>query len=129
MIITVILLLILGGVFLLGFNEAVGVAIPLVAVYLLLNAVVVAAGFAHVFSDPSLIAGWTDRLLASAGGGPMDLIGPAVIAFPLLVLGLSGFETGVAMMPLIKATGDSPEQVWRPGSGTPASCSPRRRSS
>ena len=110
-IITVILLLILGGVFLLGFNEAVGVAIPLVAVYLLLNAAVVAAGFAHVLSEPSLITGWTDRLLASAGGGPMDLIGPAVIAFPLLVLGLSGFETGVSMMPLIKATGDSPEEV------------------
>jgi hypothetical protein len=110
-IITVILLLILGGVFLLGFNEAVGVAIPLVAVYLLLNAAVVAAGFVHIFSEPSLISGWTDRLLASSSGGPMELIGPAVIAFPLLVLGLSGFETGVSMMPLIKATGDTPEEV------------------
>lgn len=110
-IITVILLLILGGVFLLGFNEAVGVAIPLVAVYLLLNAAVVAAGFAQVLSDPSLITGWTDRLLTSAGGGAAGLIGPALIAFPLLVLGLSGFETGVSMMPLIKATGANPEEL------------------
>ena len=110
-IITVVLLLILGGVFLLGFNEAVGVAIPLVAIYLLLNAAVVVAGFMHLAADPSLVTGWMDRLLASTGGGPAGLIGPAVVAFPLLVLGLSGFETGVSMMPLIKATGTTPEEL------------------
>ncbi|MBT2568441.1 APC family permease [Arthrobacter sp. ISL-85] len=109
-IITVVLLLILGGVFLLGFNEAVGVAIPLVAIYLLLNAAVVVAGFVHLAADPSLVSGWTDRLLSSSGG-PMGLVSPAVLAFPLLVLGLSGFETGVSMMPLIKATGTTPDEV------------------
>ncbi|TQJ40734.1 hypothetical protein FBY33_2818 [Arthrobacter sp. SLBN-112] len=108
--ITVILLLILGGVFLLGFNEAVGVAIPLVAIYLLLNAAVVVAGFVHLAADPSLVSGWTDRLLSS-GGGPLGLVSPAIIAFPLLVLGLSGFETGVSMMPLIKANGTTPDEV------------------
>jgi hypothetical protein len=103
--ITVVLLLILGGVFLLGFREAVVVAIPLVAVFLLLNAVVVAVGLYHVFTAPGVLTGWTSAL-ASRGG----VLGPAVLAFPLLVLGLSGFETGVSMMPLIAADGQTAEQ-------------------
>jgi hypothetical protein len=103
--ITVVLLLILGGVFLLGFREAVVVAIPLVAVFLLLNAVVVVVGLYHVFTAPGVLAGWTSAL-ASRGG----VLGPAVLAFPLLVLGLSGFETGVSMMPLIAADGQTAEQ-------------------
>jgi hypothetical protein len=103
--ITVVLLLILGGVFLLGFREAVVVAIPLVAVFLLVNAVVVVVGLYHVFTAPGVLTGWTSAL-ASRGG----VLGPAVLAFPLLVLGLSGFETGVSMMPLIAADGQTAEQ-------------------
>ena len=107
--ITVVLLLILGGVFLLGFTEAVVVAIPLVAVFLLLNAAVVAVGLVDVFTEPGALIGWIDRL-TSGGGGVGDILGPAVVAFPLLVLGLSGFETGVSMMPLVAAAGESAEQ-------------------
>jgi hypothetical protein len=109
---TIGLLLVLGGVFLLGFTEAVVVAIPLVSIFLLLNAVVVAVGVADVLADPAALSRWTDRL-ASGGGGFGSLIGPALAAFPLLVLGLSGFETGVSMMPLVAAPGRTPEEQLR----------------
>ncbi|WP_435809470.1 amino acid transporter [Streptomyces iakyrus] len=105
---TVALLLILGGVFLLGFSEAVKVAIPLVAVFLALNAVVIGVGVAHVLTDPDAWSAWTGSLTDLGGFG--DLAGPALLAFPLLVLGLSGFETGVSMMPLVAADGADAEQ-------------------
>ncbi|MCW2701375.1 MAG: amino acid transporter [Blastococcus sp.] len=106
---TVVLLLVLGGVFLLGFTEAVVVAIPLVAVFLLLNAVVVVVGIADIVADPGALSDWTDRL-TSGGSGLGGVVGPALAAFPLLVLGLSGFETGVSMMPLVEASGRTPEE-------------------
>ena len=106
---TIVLLLVLGGVFLLGFTEAVVVAIPLVAVFLLLNAVVVVVGLVDVFTDPGALAGWTDAL-ATGGVSFGAILGPALVAFPLLVLGLSGFETGVSMMPLVAADGRTDEE-------------------
>ncbi|MFJ8085414.1 amino acid transporter [Streptomyces sp. NPDC096205] len=109
---TVALLLVLGGVFLLGFSEAVGIAIPLVAVFLVLNAVIIGVGLAHVFTTPGAWSSWTDALV-DGGTGAGDLLGPALLAFPLLVLGLSGFETGVSMMPLVAAQGDDDEQRLR----------------
>ncbi len=99
-VITVVLLLVLGGVFLLGFSEAVGVAIPLVAAFLALNAVIVVVGLVEVFSTTGAWSAWIDGLTREG-----DFIGPAILAFPLLVLGLSGFETGVSMMPLVAADG------------------------
>ncbi|GGK70367.1 amino acid transporter [Mangrovihabitans endophyticus] len=102
--ITITLLLILGFVFLLGFNEAVGVAIPLVAAFLGLNAVITVVGFVDVFTVPGAFSTWTGALTTSHGG-VAGALGPAVLAFPALVLGLSGFETGVSMMPLIAARG------------------------
>src|SRR4051795_13667262 len=90
--ITIGLLLILGFVFLLGFSEAVQVAIPLVVVFLGLNAVIIVVGLVDVFSTPGALSAWVDALSAH-GTGFGDLIGPSVLAFPALVLGLSGFET------------------------------------
>ena len=107
--ITVGFLVLLGGVFLLGFSEAVNVAIPLVAVFLVLNAVVIAVGVVDVFTTPGAWSAWTHALTDGAGGLG-TLVGPALLAFPLLVLGLSGFETGVSMMPLITSDGADEEQ-------------------
>lgn len=101
--VTVVLLLVLGGVFLLGFREAVAVAVPLVAVFLALNTVIVVDGLAGIATDPGTLADWTAAL--TAGGGPGEVAVTAVLAFPLLVLGLSGFETGVSMMPLVAGAG------------------------
>jgi hypothetical protein len=108
--ITVVMLLILGGVFLLGFSEAVAVAIPLVGVFLLLNAVIIGTGIYDAVTQPGAVAAWIGSL-GSFGGGFGNIAGPAILAFPLLVLGLSGFETGVSMMPLVKASGSTPEEM------------------
>jgi amino acid transporter len=107
--ITLVLLAVLGAVFLAGFREAVRIAIPLVVGYLLLNAVVVMVGFVQIAGDPGLLSGWREALTAT-NGGLGGTLRTAVLAFPLLVLGLSGFETGVSMMPLVKAEGRSDEE-------------------
>jgi amino acid transporter len=107
--ITLVLLAVLGAVFLAGFREAVRIAIPLVVGYLLLNAVVVVVGFIQIAGDPGLLSGWREAL-TSAHGGLGGMLGTAVLAFPLLVLGLSGFETGVSMMPLVKTQGTDDQE-------------------
>ncbi|CAM5668107.1 hypothetical protein SGLAM104S_03495 [Streptomyces glaucescens] len=62
------LLLVLGGVFLPGFSEAVMVAIPLVAVFLALNAVIIGVGLADVFTTSGALSSWTDALTDTGGG-------------------------------------------------------------
>ncbi|HQR31325.1 MAG TPA: amino acid transporter [Blastocatellia bacterium] len=102
--ITLTLVAVLGAIFLKGFKEAIGLAVALVAAYLLLNLVVVSVGVYHVLINPQVISNWKDAMFAlpEVRGNPLLMIGFALILFPKLALGLSGFETGVAVMPLIK---------------------------
>jgi hypothetical protein len=99
--ITIVLVAVLGAIFLKGFREAVGVAVVVVGLYLLLNLVVVAVGLYESVVNPQSVADWTDALLFGYGN-PLTMIALALVVFPQLALGLSGFETGVTVMPLVK---------------------------
>jgi hypothetical protein len=109
--ITLVLLALLGAVFLRGFKEAIGLAVLLVAAYLLLNLVVVAAGFYEIVVYPQTLDSWQSVLLTNYGS-PQSMIAASLVAFPLLALGLSGFETGVSMMPLVR--GEPADRPDRP---------------
>lgn len=99
--ITLVLVALLGAVFLKGFREAIGIAVGLVATYLALNLVVVAVALQHVLANPAVITDWRAALLTQHGS-PATMIAVSLLVFPRLALGLSGFETGVAVMPLVK---------------------------
>src|SRR5258706_5973061 len=108
-IVTLALIALLGIVFLKGFKEAIGIAVVLVGVYLFLNVVVLGRAMLEVAYHPDLLANWRTALFATKmSAGPLQVAGLAAIvllsitSFPRLALGLSGFETGVAVMPLVK---------------------------
>jgi hypothetical protein len=102
---TLVLIAALGAIFLRGFKEAIGIAVILVAVYLVLNLVVVAVGIQQIFEHPEMLANWKNALLQSHKN-PLVIIATALIIFPKLALGLSGFETGVVVMPLVRGDRD-----------------------
>jgi hypothetical protein len=110
--ITVMLLLVLGLVFLKGFTEAIALAVLLVAAYLTMNVVVIAESLHHIWQHPDLVASWRAALFAQHGDVRM-MVAMSVILFPKLALGLSGFETGVAVMPLVRGDRNDTEQAPR----------------
>ncbi|MCG5463225.1 amino acid transporter [Micromonospora sp. NPDC053740] len=109
--VTLLLLSLLGTVFLKGFAEAIGIAVVLVAVYLTLNAVVVADALWRVVTHPSAVGDWTTAL-TTGHGDPWLVVGLSLLVFPKLALGLSGFETGVAVMPSVR--GDPQDSEAQP---------------
>jgi ABC-type multidrug transport system fused ATPase/permease subunit len=110
--ITLVLLAVLGGIFIKGFKEAIGIAVLIVGAYLLLNIVVVAAGFYEMAMQPQIIGNWQSSLLSNYNNNPLLMIGASLLVFPRLALGLSGFETGVGLMPLVR--GDEGDEPNRP---------------
>ena len=112
--VTFLLIAVLAAVFLKGFKEAIGIAVALVIVYLSLNLIVVATGFYQIYQNPELLSNWSAALFTNvAAGGATEprsllmIVGLSLLVFPKLALGLSGFETGVAVMPLV----DNPNRI------------------
>jgi hypothetical protein len=100
LLVTVVLLAALAALFLRGFTEAIGLAMFVAVPYLVLNLVVLVRCLSVIFNRPELIANWTGAL-SLRGDWTAVAIASAFI-FPKLALGLSGFETGVSVMPLIR---------------------------
>jgi len=109
-IITVAFIAMLGLVFLKGFREAIEIAVFLVGIYLVLNLLVILIGVYEIVLNPAVLANWKTALFAhKTSDGLIEtrslvmVVALSLIVFPKLALGLSGFETGVAVMPLVKS--------------------------
>jgi hypothetical protein len=104
--------------FLRGFREVIAVAVVIVGVYLLLNAIILISGIGYLVFHPPLVSEWFQDVATGnwytehAGHGWLAAVVACLIFFPKLALGLSGFETGVAVMPLVR--GDADDEHDRP---------------
>lgn len=115
MTLTLGLLVLLGGMFLRGFREVIGIAVTLVGLYLLLNVIVIGSGIVYLLAHSNLLAEWWGHVKVGdweikhapvTGVGLLPVLATCFLLFPKLALGLSGFETGVAVMPLVKGDPD-----------------------
>lgn len=102
--VTLVLLVLLAAVFLKGFGEAIELATAVCVPYLLLNVVVLIRALFVVAQHPAVLPHWRDALHAHGDWRQLSLA--AALLFPRLALGLSGFETGVSVMPLIAGAPD-----------------------
>nr|WP_209707088.1 amino acid transporter [Leucobacter exalbidus] len=108
-VITLALLAGLGVVFLRGFREAIKLATVLVGLFLVANLVVIAVATAELIQHPVMLGDWWN-VLTTQHGDPLFVIAIALVVFPKLALGLSGFETGVAVMPQIRGDANDTEE-------------------
>jgi hypothetical protein len=113
--VTLAILTVLGAIFVKGFTEAIGLATAAAVPYLALNLVVLGRGVWEVIAHPGLLGDW--RAALEVKGDVSMLIAGAVLVFPKLALGLSGFETGVSVMPLID--GGEADRDYNPRTGSP----------
>jgi hypothetical protein len=112
--VTIVLIVVVGAIFLRGFKEAIGIAVALVAIYLFLNTIVIGYGWYQLLTHPFHFPEWERGLLQhpEVNGNAWMIILVSLMLFPKLALGLSGFETGVAVMPLVKGDAELSEDDW-----------------
>lgn len=106
---TLVLIGSLGLIFLKGFGEAVKISFLLVIYYLVVNLIVLAICLSKIAGDPTVIQNWLDKLFTQHTSY-LEMFKTAAIVFPQLALGMSGFETGVAVMPLVAPTTKKSEE-------------------
>ncbi|HEX4589946.1 MAG TPA: amino acid transporter [Gemmataceae bacterium] len=96
-------------------------AILVVAIYLLLNAIVLVSGVTYLVRHPGVVVDWWQHVAAGDWGTSLaphapqssaTLIAAACGLFPKLALGLSGFELTMIVMPLVR--GSSADDPRRP---------------
>jgi hypothetical protein len=87
--ITLSLIALLGGIFLRGFTEAIGIAVGLVTVYLALNFVVVAVALQHLAANPTLVVDWR-QLLITSYSSPLAMVAVALGRVSRIGAGLVG---------------------------------------
>ncbi|MFO0863645.1 MAG: amino acid transporter [Gemmataceae bacterium] len=95
-----------------GFNSNVlRIAVPLIAVYMVLNAMILAGGVRILIDRPGLFEMWLDEVRSGDWKFPtrfephFGLTGAAaaaVVFLPRLALGLSGFEMSLIVMPQVR---------------------------
>ncbi len=128
--ITLFLLMLLGGMFLRGFKEVIGLAVVIVAVFLVLNVILIGSCLGYLVENPQPFLDWWAKVVSPEGRaawfvtewqlekavpwvttpGLGSVATVCLVLFPALALGLSGFETGVAIMPLISG-GKNPDEL------------------
>ena len=97
--VTLLLLVLLAVVFIAGFREAIVVVAATTIPYIVLNVCVLVYALGVIYRRPELLQHW-QRALHGYGDWTPIFIASALL-FPKLALGLSGFETGVSVMPLV----------------------------
>jgi hypothetical protein len=121
MVLTMSMLVMLGAMFLRGFREVIMVAVVIVGGYLLLNVIIMVSGIFYLTFHPQMLTNWFNNVLSGqwylehapvAGTGVFSVLIVCLLFFPKLALGLSGFETGIAVMPLVR--GDANDDPQRP---------------
>lgn len=99
-----------------GFSRNVMLlAVPLVALYLLLTGILIAGGVWTLCEQPEIVTAWLDQVQHGHLQEDRDVEGwglvalACLLALPKLALGLSGFEMSMILMPQVKGkSGERP---------------------